>query len=167
MAFAIPALTALTPTLLATTAAASTVVGAVSAHQSAQFDKRMAKRQALIHQQNAQIARKQAASQAQQAERRSRLRLGAIKAAGGASGAAGTGSVIDILGDVATQGELERQNELFKGELAARGQELGAEAARAERDLASQRGRFGLASAALGAPASAARGFSAGLSLTR
>ena len=152
---------------MAVTAVASTVVGAIGKHQSAQFDKRMAKRQALIHQQNAQIARKQAASQAQQAERRSRLRLGAIKAAGGASGTAGTGSVIDILGDVATQGELERQNEIFKGELAARGQLISAESARAERDLAKQRGRFALASAALGATSSAARGYSTGLSLTR
>ena len=141
--------------------AAGTALGAVSKFQSAKFDERMADRQALIHQQNAQLARQQAASQAKQAQRRGRLRLGAIRAAAGASGGAGgTGSVVDILGDVAAQGELERQNEIFKGELAARGELLGAQASRAEKDLAGRRKGFAVAGGVLQASSELAGGLS-------
>lgn len=139
--------------------AAGATLGAVSAFKSAKFDEKMADRQALIHQQNAQLARQQAASQAKQSQRRTRLRLGAIRAAGGAAGR-GAGSVIDILGDVAAQGELERQNEIFKGELAARGELLGAQASRAEGDLASQRKGFAGAEGVLGASSALIGGLS-------
>jgi hypothetical protein len=59
--------------------------------------------------------------QAAQTERENFLRLGAIRAAQGASGGTGEGSVLDVIADVARQGELERQYKLYQGEAAARG----------------------------------------------
>jgi len=74
-----------------------------------------------IQTQNAQLAREQARMEAAQTERTNFLRLGAIKASAGASGSTGEGSVLDVISDVARQGELQRQNDIFRGEAAARG----------------------------------------------
>lgn len=77
---------------------------------------------ATVSAQNAEIAQAEAADNARRADRETYMRLGAIRAAQGASGgAAGEGSVLDIIGDVAAQGELEKQNILYQGELKARG----------------------------------------------
>lgn len=82
-----------------------------------------AEENAQISEQNAAIARSDAAAQAKQSERENYLRLGAIRANQGKSGgAAGEGNVLDILGDTAAQGELEKQDILYQGELSARGQ---------------------------------------------
>lgn len=77
---------------------------------------------AAVAQQNAGVARDQAAFQASQQERENKLRAGAIAAAQGKSGGTSSGSVLDVLGDVAAQGELERQSILYQGEINARGQ---------------------------------------------
>lgn len=75
-----------------------------------------------VNDQNAQIARADALAQADQVRRENYQRLGAIRAAQGKSGGtAGEGSVLDVLGDVAAQGELERQNVIYAGEQRARG----------------------------------------------
>lgn len=77
---------------------------------------------ASVAEQNTQIVRQQAQLEAQQNDRETFLRLGAIRAAQGKSGgAAGEGSVLDVLGDAAAQGKLESQNILYQGELQARG----------------------------------------------
>ena len=69
-----------------------------------------------------QMTRQQALDAERQQKRETYLRLGAIRAAQGhAGGAAGEGSVLDVLGDVAAQSELERQQVLYEGELKARG----------------------------------------------
>ena len=102
--------------------AASAVVGAVSAIQQGKAAKAASEFNAEVSMQNAQIARADAAAQAAQADREQYLRFGAIRAAQGKSGgAAGEGSVLDVLADNAIQGELEKQNIIYQGEQRARG----------------------------------------------
>ena len=102
--------------------AATAVVGAVSAIQQGKAAKAADDFNANIASQNAQIARADAAAQAVQADREQYMRFGAIRAAQGkAGGAAGAGSVLDVLADNAMQGELERQNIIYQGEQRARG----------------------------------------------
>jgi len=102
--------------------AGAAVIGAVNAIQQGRAAKAAADFNATINMQNAEIARSDAAGQAVQIERENALRLGAIRAAQGKSGgAADSGSVLDVLGDQAAQGELERQYAVYQGEQRARG----------------------------------------------
>ena len=96
-------------------------VGAVSAVSQAYSQKKASDRNAEIALQNAQVAREEADLQARQSARENYMRLGAIRAAQGGAGVSSAGSVLDVLGDVAAQGELERQDILYRGELKARG----------------------------------------------
>lgn len=101
---------------------AGAVVSAVGALRQGQASASAAEYNAQINQQNAQIARDNAAMQARQQDRENYLRLGAIRAAQGKSGgAAGEGSVLDVLADTAAQGELQKQDIIYQGELRARG----------------------------------------------
>lgn len=101
---------------------AGAVISAVGALQQGQAAKSAAEYNAAVSTQNAAIARQSAADKARQADRETYLRLGSIRANQGASGgAAGEGSVLDVLGDVAAQSELERQHIIYSGELQARG----------------------------------------------
>lgn len=68
--------------------------------------------------QNAQIARQTALDQAKQVSRENYLRLGEMRAQGGASGVEG-GSFLDVLGDTAAQGELQRQQTIYAGDIKA------------------------------------------------
>lgn len=102
--------------------AAGAAVSAVSAIQQGNAAKAAADFNATISMQNAAIARSDAAAQATQIERENALRLGAIRTAQGKSGgAADSGSVLDVLGDQAAQGELEKQYAIYQGEQRARG----------------------------------------------
>lgn len=102
--------------------AASAAVSAISAIRQGQAAKASADYNATINTQNAQISRQEAIDQARQQDRENYLRLGAIRAGQGHSGGTGdAGSVLDVLGDTAAQGELERQNIIYRGELKARG----------------------------------------------
>lgn len=104
------------------------VVGAMAAIQQGKAAKAAGDYQAAVQRNNATIAgqnavivRDQAAAEAAQVQRENYLRLGSIRASQGkAGGAAGEGSVLDVLGDQAAQGELERQNVIYQGELQAR-----------------------------------------------
>ena len=110
------------PGTLALIAIAGAGVSAVSAIQQGNAAKAAADFNAAVGMQNAEIARNDAAAQASQMERENALRLGAIRAAQGKSGgAADTGSVLDVLGDQAAQGELEKQYAVYQGEQRARG----------------------------------------------
>lgn len=100
--------------------AVSAGVQAIGAIQQGRAAKRAADYNAAIDTQNAQIAREDAALQAAQQDRENRLRAGAIRAAGGASGLT-SDSVFDVLGDAAAQGELQKQYILYQGEQRARG----------------------------------------------
>jgi hypothetical protein len=102
--------------------AASAAVSAIGAIQQGKAAKAAADYNATISIQNAQIARADAAAMAGQQDRENYLRLGAIRAAQGKSGGeVGEGSVLDVLGDTAAQGELEKQNIIYQGEQRARG----------------------------------------------
>jgi hypothetical protein len=110
------------PGTLAIMAAVSAGVSAVSSIQQGNAAKAAADFNATISMQNAEIARSDAAAQATQIERENAMRLGAIRTAQGKSGgAADTGSVLDVLGDQAAQGELEKQFAIYQGEQRARG----------------------------------------------
>lgn len=96
--------------------AASAAVAVVSAVQQGRAAKAAGDYNAQLAERNAQMERQQAALRAAQSEREGMLRLGAIRAAQGKSGGvANEGSVIDVLGDVAEQNELERQDILYRG----------------------------------------------------
>lgn len=101
---------------------ASAVVSAYGAIQQGKAAQAAGDYNATINAQNAEIARADARAQAEQVKRENYLRLGSIRAAQGKSGgAANEGSVLDVLGDTAAQGELERQNVIYEGEQRARG----------------------------------------------
>jgi hypothetical protein len=101
---------------------AAAAAAAASAVQQGNAAKASANFNAAVGMQNAEIARGDAAAQASQIERENALRLGSIRAAQGKSGgAADSGSVLDVLGDQAAQGELEKQYAVYQGEQRARG----------------------------------------------
>ena len=106
---------------------------------------------ATINEQNAAIVRQNAADKAKQADREKYLRLGAIRAAQGRSGGtADSGSVLDVLGDVAAQSELEKQQIIYQGEQQARGYTNTAQLDRAGADNAESSGMFKAGSELLG-----------------
>ena len=101
---------------------AGSVMSAIGSLQQGQAAKQASEYNATIATQNAAIARQNAADKAHQADRETYLRLGSIRAnQGAAGGAAGEGSVLDVIGDVAAQSELEHQQIVYQGELQARG----------------------------------------------
>jgi hypothetical protein len=100
---------------------AGSAMSAMSAIQQGKAAKAAAEFNANIAEQNAQIEREQTISQVRQADREQYLRMGAIKAAQGASGGRAEGSVLDILADTAAQGELQRQDIVYQGALRERG----------------------------------------------
>ena len=115
-------------------AAVSTAVTVVAAVQQSRAASRAADYNRQVAEQNAEAARRQAAMRAQQVDRQNRLRLGMSRAAIGAAGITTEGSALDVLGDLVSQGELERQNVLYQGEMQARGFDI-------DRDLSRREGR--------------------------
>ena len=102
--------------------AAGAAVSAYSAIQQGQAAKAASRFNEQVATQNADISRQEAQDNARLQDRENYLRLGAIRAAQGkAGGAAGEGSVLDVIGMVAAQGEEERQRIVYAGELKARG----------------------------------------------
>lgn len=174
MAFVVPALAAIGGGSAAAggAVAASAALGAVSALRQSQaagnaadFNSKVARNQALFHRQNAELARRQASLQARKEDRLTRLRLGSIKAAAGASGGSQVGSVLDVLGDAAEQGELERQNALFEGEISARGHEMSSASELATSRLEKSRASGARTGGFLRAAGALAGGVSQGLTL--
>ena len=100
---------------------ASAAVAAYGAIQQGQAAKAAGKFNEAVNAQNAEIARTNARVQAGQVQRENALRLGAIRAAAGASGGTQEGSVLDVIADVGRQGELDRQYVIYQGEAQARG----------------------------------------------
>lgn len=122
----------------ATLGAAGAFSEASAKAAAAKQDAALARRQATISRQNATIIASQTQQAARQADRERRLRIGAIVAKGGATGA-GYGSMLDVLSDVAAESELERQNILYQGSLQQRGEFLDAQASDIEGQLALNR----------------------------
>lgn len=101
---------------------AGAAVAAYGAIRQGQIAKATGEYNATLNSQNAKLAEQEADMLAKQQHRENYLRMGALRAAQGKSGgAAGEGSVLDIIGDVAAQGELENQMIQYRGELKARG----------------------------------------------
>lgn len=96
-------------------------VSAYGAYQQGQAAKKAANFNAKVAEQNAGIARKDAAMQQAQSDRETYLRLGALRANAGAMGGGQQGSALDVLGDVTEQSAIERQMIGYRGELQARG----------------------------------------------
>lgn len=99
---------------------AAATVSAVGAIQQGQAAKAAARYNSTISTQNAQIARSEAQTLAEQQDRENYMRLGSIRANQGKSGGASEGSVLDVIGDAASQGELQKQQIKYGGELKAR-----------------------------------------------
>lgn len=84
-------------------------VAAISAISSASAQSSAAKYNAQIARQNADMARQQGEAAQQQQQREAARKLGAMRAAYGASGVdIGSGSPLDVLADSASQAELDR-----------------------------------------------------------
>lgn len=99
----------------------STAVSVVGALRQGKSQQQAAGYNAAVADRNAEVARQQSRQEAAQIDRRNRLRIGAARASVGASGGTAEGSAIDVLGDMVAQGELERQQALYQGELRAMG----------------------------------------------
>lgn len=119
---------------------AGAVISAISAYQQGQAGKAAANYNAVVAEQNANASRQQAAMQATQIERDKALRLGSIRAAQAASGGTMAGSALDVIGDTASQYELQRQDAIYRGELQARGYMNTAQLDRANASASARRG---------------------------
>jgi len=139
-------------------------IQAIGAIQQGSAAKAAGDYNAAIAQQNAQFAREDAALQMQQQDRENRMLLGANIAAAGASGIKAGGSVLDVLGDAARQGELARQNIFRQGEMKAAGYQNTARLDQMQGDAAQKASYFQAAGDLLGGGANAA---SVGTSLSR
>lgn len=100
---------------------ASAAMSAASAIQQGKAASAAANYNAMIQKGEAAQARSEALAQSVQQQRQTVLRLGAARAAVGKSGGTGEGSALDVIGDMAAQGELERQWIMYQGESKARG----------------------------------------------
>ena len=102
---------------------ASAVFSAIGAISQGQAAGDAADFNAAVQRQNAELALRDSKMRVSQSEREQFLRMGAIRAQYGAGGTgrADEGSVLDVLADTAAQGELEKQNLLYQGQVAARG----------------------------------------------
>lgn len=90
--------------------AAATAVSTVMAVKGARDAKKARNKQAAMEESNRLMQEKQTRAELAQANREQRLRIGSIRAKGGARGSGIHGSVIDIIGDTIQQGYLERKN---------------------------------------------------------
>jgi len=102
-------------------------IAAYSAIQQGKAASAAAHFNAMTQKSEAAQSRSEALAQSIQQQRETVLRLGAARAAAGATGGTGEGSALDLIGDIASQGELERQWIIYQGESRARGFERTAE----------------------------------------
>src|SRR5574341_196071 len=84
--------------------AVGTALAAYGAYQQGAAARKASNFNAAVARQNAIVATGQAKAKAAQIERENILRLGLIRANQGASGGTMEGSVLDVIGDVASQG---------------------------------------------------------------
>lgn len=138
------------PVIIAAVGAVVSAVGAIAQGsaqaQQARSQQQAAEFNAAIAQQNAALARQQAAVDAEQSEREGQRKLGAVRAAAASSGLA-SGSVSDILADVASTNELDVLLTRHKGAVAATGFENTATLDRSRADaFGAQAGQFQTAS---------------------
>ena len=145
------------PTTIAIALAATTAaVGAYSAIRQGQAAKGAANYNAAIAEQNAKRAKQQSDLLAEQSQRETYLRLGTIKAnAAKNGGTSDQGSVLDIIGDSAAQGELQRQSIIRAGSYKAGDYNNTATLDSYQAHFAGQSGDIGAASSLLGGASTA------------
>jgi hypothetical protein len=136
-----------TAALIATVAGAA--VSAIGQIQQGKAAKQAGEYNALTAERNALVARQQASAEATAQQREASQRLGAIRAAYGASGVTVEGSPLDVLSDSASLAELDRQTIEYKGSLRALGYEDTAALDRAQGKSAQRAGYMGAASSVL------------------
>jgi len=124
-------------------------VGAVGAIQSGRNSETLGNYNARIDEQNAVVARQQAAVDEMRQRRMGRKRTGAIRAAVGASGIQMAGSALDALADSIMEEELDAATIKYQGELKARGLQQSAAGSRFEGKAAKQRSYTSAASTVL------------------
>ena len=137
---AVPAATWLAGGALAVSAVGSAQQGRAQA-SSLQYSQNAAN-------QNAQILQQQSAVAQQQQQRQAQQRLGAMLASVGASGLAGSSSLMDVMSDSARQAEFERQSISYNYQLKANGQLAEAAQYRGQISDASTAGMLGVFSSA-------------------
>jgi hypothetical protein len=134
---------------------ATAAMAAYGAIQQGKAQQAAATFNAITAMQDETMAKGEALLQAQQTHRETVLRLGKARAAQGASGGTAEGSFLDVVGDIAKQGELERQYQLWKGEAKARGYRNTAELDLAQGESAREASYIGAGSELLGGGARA------------
>lgn len=102
---------------------ASTAMSAIGSIQQGNATASAARYNEAIEYRNATISRQQARAEADQKRKESLKQLGAARAGYAASGVTMDGSPLDVLASSASEAELDRQNILYRGELAALGYE--------------------------------------------
>ncbi len=102
-------------------AAISTVVSVVGALRQGKSEQASHNYNADLADRDAKIVRQQAIGESERISRENYLRRGKIIAAIGGAGIKQEGSAIDVLGDVVSQGELDKQNAIYAGELRSLG----------------------------------------------
>ena len=133
--------------------AVGAITQAVGAMKSASAKSNALEYNAQIADRNALIAHQQASFEAERQDKLGRMRIGAIRAGYGASGA---GSNEDVLSMSITNAELDKQTILYKGELRAMGYQDEAALDRYGASIAIEEGRYASASALLGGAGKAA-----------
>ena len=130
-------------TIMAGMSVVGGIVGAMGAQAQGQAVASAQEFNAEIAGRNASLARESAQYDAAIQERQSRMQLGAIRAAYGASGVRAEGSALDVLEMSATNAKRDHNAILYKGQLKALGYEdtktlslYGADSARTQADWA-------------------------------
>lgn len=149
-----------TAALIMTAAAAA--VSAVGSIQQGNAQAKAYKYNAQIEEQNAVQARDAASAQAGQVDRDNKRKIAEAMAAYGASGVdVNQGSPLDVLSDLATEGELSKRIVLYQGELTARGDQQQAGLDRMNASSAQTAGYINAGATVLGAAGKVAGGYSA------
>lgn len=110
---------------------AGTAISAIGAIRAGQAQAAAANYNAQVAERNAFISRDQAAADEQRQRIQARRKLGAMRAAYGASGISLEGSPLDVLEDSAAEAELDALTIRYKGGVGAMGYEAEAGAQRA------------------------------------
>lgn len=147
MAFAAPFLPALQ--------VIGTVVSAIGALQSASSQRDAANYNARVAADNAVVARQQGEADAARLRRQSVKTLGDMRAAFAANGISLEGSPLDVLGDSASQFELDIQNATYNAELRALGYQNESTLSRSRADSAMTAGYLNATGTILGGAAKA------------
>lgn len=100
-------------------AGVGSVFSAIGAMQQGKAASAAANYNASISERNAQIETMQASEDAERSRRASRRRIGAMRAAYGASGVTMEGSPLDVLEDSFAEGELDALTIQYQGRMAA------------------------------------------------